>query len=39
KQISEIAQRKMKDLNARTEEAAIRIIAGPARQMGVEVEA
>jgi large subunit ribosomal protein L11 len=39
KQISEIAQRKMKDLNARTEAAAIRIIAGTARQMGVEVEA
>jgi len=39
KQITEIATRKMKDLNARSEEAAIRIIAGTARQMGVEVEA
>ena len=39
KQITEIAYRKMKDLNARTEVAAIRIIAGTARQMGVEVEA
>jgi ribosomal protein L11 len=28
----------MKDLNARSEEAALRIIAGTARQMGVEVE-
>jgi large subunit ribosomal protein L11 len=39
KQIASIAQRKMVDLNARTEEAAIKIIAGTARQMGVEVEA
>lgn len=39
KQISEIAGRKMKDLNARDEAAAIKIIAGTARQMGVEVEA
>jgi large subunit ribosomal protein L11 len=39
KQITEIAQRKMRDLNARSEEAAIRIISGTARQMGVEVEA
>ncbi len=38
KQISEIAARKMKDLNARDEAAAIKIIAGTARQMGVEVE-
>jgi ribosomal protein L11 len=28
----------MKDLNARDEAAAIKIIAGTARQMGVEVE-
>jgi ribosomal protein L11 len=28
----------MKDLNARSEEAAIKIIAGTARQMGVDVE-
>ncbi len=38
KQISEIAARKMRDLNARDEAAAIKIIAGTARQMGVEVE-
>jgi large subunit ribosomal protein L11 len=38
KQISEIAARKMKDLNARDEGAAVKIIAGTARQMGVEVE-
>ena len=38
KQISEIAARKMKDLNARDEAAAAKIIAGTARQMGVEVE-
>ena len=38
KQLQEIAARKMKDLNARTEEAAIKIIAGTARQMGVDVE-
>lgn len=39
KQLLEIAQRKMKDLNARSEEAAMKVIAGTARQMGVEVEA
>ena len=38
KQIAEIAARKMPDLNARTPEAAAKIIAGTARQMGVEVE-
>ena len=38
KQVQEIVKIKMKDLNARTEEAAYRIIAGTARQMGVEVE-
>ncbi len=38
KQLQEIAARKMKDLNARTEDAAMRIIAGTARQMGVETE-
>lgn len=37
KQIAEIAKTKMPDLNATTEEAAIRIIAGTARQMGVEI--
>ncbi len=39
KQLQEIAARKMKDLNARNEVAAMRIIAGTARQMGVETEA
>jgi large subunit ribosomal protein L11 len=38
KQVSEIAQIKMKDLNARTVEAASRIIAGTARSMGITVE-
>jgi large subunit ribosomal protein L11 len=38
KQLQEIAARKMKDLNARDETAAMRVIAGTARQMGVEVE-
>ena len=38
KQVQDIVKIKMKDLNARTEEAAYRIIAGTARQMGVEVE-
>src|SRR4051812_14648338 len=38
KQMQEIVARKMKDMNARTEEAAMKIIAGTARQMGVEVE-
>jgi large subunit ribosomal protein L11 len=37
-QIKDIAARKMKDLNARSEAAAIKIIAGTARQMGVDVE-
>lgn len=39
KQLQDIAKAKMPDLNARTEEAAMKIIAGTARQMGVEVEA
>ncbi len=38
KQIEEIAEIKMTDLNARTTEAAVKIIAGTARQMGVEIE-
>jgi large subunit ribosomal protein L11 len=38
KQVSEIAQIKMKDLNARTIEAASKIIAGTARSMGITVE-
>ena len=39
KQILDIVKIKQKDLNARTEEAGFRIIAGTARQMGIEVEA
>jgi large subunit ribosomal protein L11 len=38
KQLSEIAARKMVDLNARDGAAAMKIIAGTARQMGVEVD-
>lgn len=37
KQLREIAQTKMKDLNAASVEAAERIIAGTARSMGIEV--
>jgi len=37
-QLIEIARTKEKDLNARDEEAAARIIAGTARSMGIEVE-
>ena len=36
-QIREIAEKKMPDLNARTVEAAMKIIEGTARSMGVEV--
>jgi large subunit ribosomal protein L11 len=35
--IREIAETKMKDLNASSVEAAMRIIAGSARSMGIEV--
>jgi large subunit ribosomal protein L11 len=38
KQVREIAQAKMPDLNAATPEAAERIILGTARSMGLEVE-
>jgi large subunit ribosomal protein L11 len=38
KQIKEIAETKMKDLNANDIEAAMKIIAGTARSMGIEVE-
>ena len=37
-QIKEIAEKKLVDLNADTVEAAIKIIAGTARQMGVDVK-
>lgn len=36
--LREIAQSKMADLNAATVEAAMRMIAGTARSMGIEVE-
>ena len=37
KQILEIVKIKAKDLNAATEEAAFRVIAGTARSMGIDV--
>jgi large subunit ribosomal protein L11 len=37
-QVEEIANTKMKDLNARDLEAAVKIIEGTARSMGIEVE-
>ena len=37
-QLEEIATTKMKDLNANDMDAAVRIIAGSARSMGIEVE-
>ncbi|HDH03899.1 MAG TPA: 50S ribosomal protein L11 [Candidatus Campbellbacteria bacterium] len=37
-QIKEIAERKMEDLNANDIEAAMKIIEGTARSMGIEVE-
>ena len=37
-QLKEIAEKKMKDLNANDVEAAMKIIAGSARSMGVEVK-
>lgn len=37
-QLREIAERKMEDLNANDVEAAMKIIAGTARQMGVEIK-
>jgi large subunit ribosomal protein L11 len=36
-QVREIAQAKMPDLNANYEAAAMKIVAGTARSMGVEV--
>ncbi len=38
KQLAEIAEKKMPDLNARDIDAAKKIIAGTARQMGVEIK-
>lgn len=37
-QVRDIAKQKMKDLNAQTQAAAMRIVAGTARSMGIEVE-
>ncbi|MDB6131825.1 MAG: l11 bact: ribosomal protein ul11 [Verrucomicrobiales bacterium] len=38
-QVEAVVKQKMPDLNANSEQAAYRIIAGTARQMGIEVEA
>ena len=38
KQVMDIVKIKMKDMNARSEEAAYRTLVGTARQMGIEVE-
>ncbi|MBI3250528.1 MAG: 50S ribosomal protein L11 [Candidatus Andersenbacteria bacterium] len=38
KQVQDIAERKMEDLSARDLDAAIKIIAGTARSMGITVE-
>src|ERR671922_1421510 len=38
-QVQQIAETKLEDLNARDVEAAMKIVAGTARSMGVEVEA
>lgn len=38
KQLAEIAKLKEKDLNANDEEHAVRMVAGTARSMGIEVE-
>jgi large subunit ribosomal protein L11 len=38
-QVMEIVRQKKKDLNATSEEAAFRIIAGTARSMGIDIEA
>ena len=37
KQVLEIVKLKMNDLNAMSEEAAVRVVAGTARSMGIEV--
>jgi len=38
KQVEEIAQRKMKDLNTDSLEMAVKVVAGTARSMGITVE-
>ena len=37
KQVLDIVKLKMKDMNATTEEAGFRVVAGTARSMGIEV--
>jgi large subunit ribosomal protein L11 len=37
-QVMEIAQSKMSDLNANTVEAAVKIVSGTARSMGIEIQ-
>jgi large subunit ribosomal protein L11 len=37
KQVMDIVKTKMKDMNARSEEAAFRTLSGTARQMGIEI--
>jgi large subunit ribosomal protein L11 len=37
-QVEEIAKRKMEDMNANDVEAAMKVVAGTARSMGVDVE-
>jgi large subunit ribosomal protein L11 len=37
-QLKEIAEKKLVDLNADTVDAAMKVVAGTARQMGVEVK-
>jgi large subunit ribosomal protein L11 len=37
-QVEEIAKDKMEDMNANTVEAAMKIVAGTARSMGVDVD-
>lgn len=39
KQVMDIVKIKKKDLNARSDEAAFKVIAGTARQMGIEISA
>jgi large subunit ribosomal protein L11 len=38
KQVMDIVKIKAKDLNSRSDEAGFRVIAGTARQMGIEIE-
>ena len=38
-QVKELAEKKMKDMNAHSLESAMKVVAGQARSMGIEVEA